>query len=147
MFGARRNVVVSSDSPTVVGDPTPARREKPPARESKVFAPSSFAARKAEAEARAAIRAQPRLVYMGTSEYTMRNRNGGIEIVEGVRLYFDADHPRKRYADIPGYGMTPMQDESGVTDSSTPLPPLRGGFGRPRSLRDPSPADPPPRPV
>ena len=77
--------------------------------------PSSFASRRAEAAAREAERAHPRLVSLGKSDYWQRDRKGNDTYTE-VELFMDVDHPTKRYVQLPGYtGFTPLFSTDGQT--------------------------------
>lgn len=110
--------------------------------------PSSFATRKAQADAANEALSKRRLVSLGESEYTQRNlRTGEIDVL-AARLYFDRDHPSQRWAEIDGVqGRIPLHT-SDALETVTKLPPLKNGMPRgPSAQTDPSVADPPPRPV
>ena len=123
----------STPAPQPPATPTPEPKKKPAAHESKIFRPSSFASRKAEAEADNAIRAERRLVSLGPSDYRQKNlRTGKDEYIE-VELFTDLDHPIDRWIKFPGPngGLVPLQDHVGNNDKVVRHP-LKRPLGRPQ---------------
>lgn len=105
---------------------TPARRTRKPANESKVFQPSSFASRKAAADAQNAARAEPRIVSMGATEFTQRTgQTGEVEIVS-AQLFCDVDHPVDRWIEIDGTPGRHSLNSDDRREQVTKLPPLKG---------------------
>jgi len=134
-------------SPEATPDPEP-RREKVAAKDAKIFAPSSFASRRADAERNNAARSRRRLVSLGKSEFTQRDtRTSELEVIP-VELFYDLDHPRERYAQFPGQqGLTPLQDDSGLRDAVVPLPGRVSRRCGPSAMSPEAQPDPPPRPI
>jgi hypothetical protein len=135
---------MSRRKPAPMPEPEPAaaavdspRRGKPPARESRIFQPSTFASRKAEADARNAILSRQRLASLGPTEYTQRNtRNGKIEVLE-AELFVDVDHPTKRYVTIQGIpGVHPLFAASGDREKVENLGPMPRRRNRQSLTRD-----------
>lgn len=127
----------------------PAKTRRP-TREARCFEPSSFASRKAEADAANAARSEPRLVSLGESDYVQRNRRTGQPEVITVKLYVDVDHPMNRYAEVPGHpALVPIHSTEPGGTQTVPLGRVDGRrLSRPESSAYlPSPPDPEPRPV
>ncbi len=112
--------------------------------------PSTFASREPAAAAARAQRSKRRLASLGESEFRQRTKTGDVEIV-AVELFIDYDKPSDKFVHFPGTAtLIPLNDDKRV-DEVRPLPPLPAGrreLNRPQSSAyEPSPADPPPRPV
>lgn len=123
------------------------RTQRAPAAEPKAFQPSSFASRKAEAEAREAQRSQRRLVSLGATEFAQRNqRTGEVEYL-AAELFMNLDKPMERFVSIDGVGGPyPVHSVDGKEDRVTPIPGkvrVRG----PSQLTPPAAPDAPSRPV
>ena len=94
---------------------------RPPAAESKIFQPSTFASRKAEA----AGPAPRRLVSLGFQPHYLddpsRGAKGRPQRVD-VELLYDADHPSQRYyRQDPNGVLEPLQDVHGKQEQTEPL--------------------------
>jgi hypothetical protein len=98
--------------------------EKRPTYEAECFKPSSFASRKAEADARREALAEPRLVSLGPTEFAQRDRRTNEVEYIPAELYMDVDRPMHRYIRLDGRpGMHALHDEtSGKQDRATPVP-------------------------
>ena len=104
---SRRDPVPAPEPPA----PEP-RRKKVEAKDAKIFKPSNFASRKAEADANNAKLAERRLVSLGQSDYAQKNlRTGELEYFE-VEIFADLDKPIDRWVKFPGpnSGLVPLQD-------------------------------------
>ena len=110
--------------------------------------PSSFATRKAQADANNAELSQRRVVSLGQVEYTQRNfKTGEIDVLP-ARMYYDRDHPKVRWVELVGTPGRHVLDSGGEPEKVTKLPPLKNGMPRgPSPLTEPPVDDPPPRPV
>ena len=111
---SRREPVPTVEEPTMQQPP----RKKVEAREAKIFQPSSFASRKAQADADNAARKVRRLVSLGPSDFPQKNlRTGEVEYLE-VEIFTDLDHPSDRWVKFPGpeSGLVPLQDHLGNKD-------------------------------
>jgi hypothetical protein len=143
MFGVKAEQVTEQ---LPVEPPAPVR-QKVAARDARIFTQgSTFAERKAQAEANRATLAERRLVSLGQSEFAQRDqRTGKIEFIPS-ELFCDVDHPMKRYVTIDGLPGLIALNSDDSREQVTPLPGSIQHRGRP-STREPSPTDPPPRPV
>lgn len=108
--------------------PTPAAAEKRPLRDADCLKPSSFASRKAEAEARrqAAAGTDRALVSMGRTSHWMKDRRGK-DVYRDAELFFERGHVMRRWIkfdDEPNF--YPLYDESQQRDDVEPL----GTFSR-----------------
>lgn len=120
----------------------PPASQRPGARDSRAFSPSTFATRKAE---NAAGPPDPgrRLVYVGSTEHRMSDiKTGSVEVVP-VELYVDADHPARQFHKFP-HGVIQAAYTDSRADEVTPLGrfyrnrgPASGRF--PEALTDPAP--------
>ncbi len=110
--------------------------------ERRLNTPSTFASRQASA-----IPPRRVLVSMGTCERTFATNTRGDVAVGVFELYFEKERPSRRwYRMIPHGDLQPMFDDSTVAERTTPL----GEFSasrRPDGAYNPSPPDPPARPV
>lgn len=131
------------------GGPTQAPGEplaspRPPARDSRIFQPSTFATRKAESASRPRPQGR-RLVFVGTTEHRQNDiKTGRVEVVD-VELYVDADNMARQFYRFPR-GVIQAADVDNRVDEVTPL----GVFRRdrhPRSGRADAVPEPAPRPV
>ena len=141
-----------------VGQPAPVDEVEPPppamtraelnerrarALERKLTTPSTFATRRA---------AQPeepgrQLVFMGTSERVLTTgMHDARHSVVQVELYYDKEHPARVYFRTPGGVLQSVGEISGKEDDVTPLGYISRQTRLPGAF-EPSPADPPPRPV
>ena len=105
-------------TPTVEESPSPEPpRRKLEAKDAKIFQPSSFASRKARADADNAARAERRLVSLGVADFPQKNlKTGEMEAIE-VEMFTDLDHPVDRWVQFPGpHGLVPLQDYVGGKD-------------------------------
>lgn len=144
----RRSPTATADLVAGIEVATPPRSaERPPASESKIFQPSTYASRKAERMAEGGPAAPSRrLASLGTTEKSWRNqRTGQVEVME-LELLFDVDHPVNRYFRVPGDSVVqPLNQDTGMTEVVAPLPPVgprwhgAPGSSFPRSLPDPAP--------
>lgn len=98
--------------------------EKRPAYQAECFQPSSFASRKAEADARRATLAEPRLVSLGPTEFAQRDRRTNEVEYIPAELYMDVDRPMHRFIRLDGRpGMHALHDvTSGKQDRVTSVP-------------------------
>lgn len=101
-------------------------------RDARCFQPSSFATRKAQADADKATLARRRLVSLGESTFPQRNLNTGELEAFDVELYADLDHPINRYVKFPGQtGLTPLQHDAAAAEQVTRHT-LKRPLGRPQ---------------
>lgn len=129
-------------------DPAPAPvSEKVPTHRARIFQPSSFASRKAQAEANNAERAVPRLVSLGPTERWMRDRNNQQIMVEG-ELFCDVDNPMRTWVKLEGYtNLEPLFDlGDGKSDKAEALGTIKrdarfAGRFEPSMQDDPAPRD------
>jgi hypothetical protein len=125
-------------------EPVVEQAEHRPAREAKVFQPSSFASRSADAGQRRAERAERRLASLGPTEFPQRDtRTGEVHFLD-AELFMDIDKPMQRFVQIDGMpGLHALHDDTrGKENQVTPIPGTfrRNGRG-PSSLSEPSPPD------
>jgi hypothetical protein len=111
--------------------------------ERRLNTPSSFASRRA-------VQPEPpgrQLVSMGVSEKVLTSgmHNARHTVVQ-VELFFDKEHPAKVYYRTPGGVLQSTVEISGKEDDVTALAPISSETRLPGAY-EPSPADPPPRPV
>lgn len=92
-------------------------KHKKPAREAKMFQPSTFASRKAEA---GEVKQDRRLVSLGKSDFNQRNQKTGVIESFEVELFMDLDHPTDRWAAFPNHpGLVPLHDNGNGRDEVT----------------------------
>jgi hypothetical protein len=77
---------------TVETTKAPTPTEKPPTRDAKAFQPSSFASRRPQAEANAAITSRRRLVSLGKSEFHEWTSDGDTKVLD-CELFMDSTSP------------------------------------------------------
>lgn len=147
MFG-RRAEEGEMAAPVAHTPPQP-RRGNVPAAESKIFTQGrTFAERKAQAEANRATLSQRRLVSLGQTEFPNRNRRTGQVEYLPAELFYDLDHPSKRYVRIDGDTVLhPLFDVNPKDPPPQRLPGRIRNRGLPSVLREPSQPEPPARPV
>lgn len=107
----------SEPQPDSAATAAPQPVEKPPARDARVFAPSSFASRRAERGARGDAPPSRRLVDMGMQKRWVPRGgslgNGQGQMVE-YRAFMDSRRPRDIFVEwVPGGPIVPMDTRSG----------------------------------
>ena len=145
MFARRESPTLERHTPADEEPPAVAQgpvRPKVDAKDAAIFQPSSFASRKAEAQARGDGTA-PLLVFMGVSEQTVTtNTRGDVRVVE-VALYHEKQHPARRWFRMLPHGqLTPMFEADSNTDTVTPIGRVRGGLRFPNRYPDAAPDEP-----
>lgn len=147
MFARKDPTEAMAEAPRPVEAPSTPRARVAP-HEARAFRPSTFAERKAQAEANLRELAQPRLVSLGPTEFHQRNQRNGSTEVLGAELFADVDHPMKRYICIDGSPvMHPLHSVDQRTEEVIPLRGRLRGCGYPPMLHQPAQPDPPARPV
>lgn len=144
MFGRSDRPAEASTDVAPAEPVTAPVRERRRAHESKIFQPSTFASRKADAPPPQGRR----LVSLGQTECTRRLTGGEIEVI-AVELFMDLDHPMEKYVRLPGQRLMALHDTSGPTEKVTKLGTIKDRRAS-RPITDTFPAagpQPPPRPI